>query len=52
MGEERVKAGQDYVWGEGDRREAQRARRMNENMQLLGVGGYIRTSRNPQRPGI
>jgi hypothetical protein len=32
------KGGQDQVWG-GVRREAQRARRMSRNMQLLGGGG-------------
>jgi hypothetical protein len=35
--------------GKGDRREAQRARKMNGNMQLLRVEG---TSRKFQRPGI
>jgi hypothetical protein len=39
---------QDPVWG-GDRREAQKARRINGNLQLLEVG---ETSRTFQRPGM
>ena len=34
---------------EGDRREGQRARRMNGTMQLWEVGGAERTSRKSQR---
>ena len=44
------KWGQDQFY-EGDRRKAQRARRMNGNTQLsgAGVGG---TSRKSKRPGM
>ena len=41
---------QNQVWGK-DRREAQRARKMNQNMQKWGLG--IRgPSRKSQRPGL
>jgi hypothetical protein len=48
--ESRIRYKQDQVLG-GNRREAQRARRMNENMHLWRweVGG---TSRKFQRPGM
>ena len=36
-GEAVSKGGQDQIWG-GDRKEAQRARKMNGNKQLLRVG--------------
>ena len=41
MGEGRrvVKGKQDQIWGGGDRREAQKAKRMNGNNQPPGVGG-------------
>jgi hypothetical protein len=32
----------------GDRKEVQRVRRMDENMQLLGVGGGSRESWTPR----
>jgi hypothetical protein len=34
----RVKGGQDQIWRGGDRREAQRVKRITENKQPQGVG--------------
>jgi hypothetical protein len=47
----RDKGKRDQVCGWGNRREAQRTRRMNGNMQSLGVGGGGGASRLYQKPG-
>jgi hypothetical protein len=44
--------GNKIRYGVGDNREAQRARRMNGNMQPVGVGDGGGPSRKYQRPGI
>ena len=43
--------GTNQVWGGGDRREAQMARRMNRNMQQCRVM-VVGTTRKYQTPGI
>ena len=49
-GRKRRKGEQDQVWGRGDRRDAQRAKRINGNKQPQEVGGGG-PSREYQRPG-